>query len=134
MFDPSATVRPLRVETDRRRERRALTSDEVARRLEDSRLCSEAEAEARAAAEAAFRGVGVSVDPGERRRLAEVGRYRALAYALAVGTGRPRGELLGCPKTVRASGPTEGHGHGPSGRRGRRFGGVTRTQGHSRCA
>lgn len=117
-FDPSATVRPHLVETDRRRERRALTSDEVARRLEDARSRSEAEAEARPAAEAAFRGVGASVDPGERQWLAEVGRSRALAYALAVGTGLRRGELMGFPKTVRASGPSWGHGRGSSGNRG----------------
>ncbi|MFO0933100.1 MAG: hypothetical protein U1E39_10370 [Planctomycetota bacterium] len=67
-FNPYAGLRPVNVETDRRRVRRSLAADEVARLLEAARTRPLAEARATAAAEAARRAAGAP----PRRTAAEV--------------------------------------------------------------
>lgn len=99
-FNPYAGLRPVNVETDRRRVRRSLSADEVARLLEAARTRPLAEARATAAAEAARRAAGApprrtaaEVTEAAAARLRAAGEGRALVYALAVGTGLRRGEL-----------------------------------------
>jgi integrase len=84
-WDPFASLRPLNERVDRRHVRRALTPDELARLL--------AAAERRPLEEKQAERVLKGVTPREQAKLLALGRARALAYAVAAGTGLRRGEL-----------------------------------------
>lgn len=99
--DPFLGLRPLNVETDRRRVRRALTADEAVRLVEAAARRPLADAEANAALEAEYRrrhgkpsarGRAAEVRPEVAERLRLLGQHRALVYAFALGTGVRRGE------------------------------------------
>jgi len=97
---PFGTLRPLNQAVDRRRVRRALTEDELARLLEAARdrpldVATEAarkEAARRAAGREAGR-VAAEVAPDVAARLRATGEAHALLYAVAAGTGLRRGEV-----------------------------------------
>lgn len=84
-WNPLEGLRMLNEEEDRRRVRRALTPEEAARLIEAARI--------RPLAEATAQRVRAGVTRGESQRLAALGEFRALLYALAMGTGLRRGEL-----------------------------------------
>ncbi len=83
--DPFAALRKRNEETDRRRERRALTHDEVERLLDVARK--------RPLGDAQRQRVRAGVSQTERARLDAVGESRAFLYRFALGTGLRRGEL-----------------------------------------
>ena len=100
-FNPFAGLRPANVETDRRRVRRALTPDETARLLKAARTRPIREATVAARLERRRRAAGrpprrtaAEVTPAAAARLRAAGEARALVYALALGTGLRRGELV----------------------------------------
>lgn len=84
-WDPFASLRPLNERVDRRHVRRALSPDELARLLDAARRRPLEEKRA----ERVLKGV----TPREQAKLLVLGNARALAYALAAGTGLRRGEL-----------------------------------------
>ncbi len=83
--DPFETLKPLNEKADRRHVRRALTAKDL------GRLIQAAAQRPLEAARAQRKTKGVT--DAEAVRLTAVGRTRALAYALAAGTGLRRGEL-----------------------------------------
>ena len=83
--DPFASLKPLNEATYRRHVRRALSNDELAALM--------AAARTRPLAEKTKERIYKGVTPKERAKLLALGRVRALAYAVAAGTGLRRGEL-----------------------------------------
>jgi len=100
--NPFLGLRPLNVEADRRRVRRALTAEEAGLLLEAARMRPLRAAEAAAATEAAYReehgrpsgrGRGAALRPEAVERLRALGERRRLVYLVALGTGLRRGEM-----------------------------------------
>jgi integrase len=85
-FDPFEGLKPLNEEADRRHVRRALTPEEAERLLDAARQ--------RPLQVAETQRIHAGVTPQERLRLTRLGETRALVYALALGTGLRRGEIL----------------------------------------